>query len=150
MTKHLIKNFDTLATTEHRRQVLAIAEAGLHAINTYDVVLNAIKLEDNILKIQDQIFPLNKFKKIKIVGFGKASCQAALALEKILGEKIREGAVIGFQNVACERIETFAGTHPKPSPQNVDASGRIYNIVKDSGSTKAGLQAVAFAEAGLV
>ncbi len=82
--------------------------------------------------IKDERFDLTKFKKIKVVGFGKSSCQAALALEKILGDKITDGAVVGLEKVTCKYIETFAGTHPKPSEANVMAGNKIYEIIKDS------------------
>src|SRR3989344_8818933 len=127
-----IKNFDKLVTTENRRLVLEIAEAGFDAINTQEVILNFVKLENNILFIKDEKFDLNNFKKIKVVGFGKASCDAAIALEKVLGHKINEGAVIGLKKVTCEYTETFSGTHPRPSDVNIEAGKKIYNIVNES------------------
>lgn len=127
-----IKNFEELAMTENRRLALEIAEAGLNAINTRDVIANAIKLNGNILEIKGEKFDLSKFTKIKVIGFGKASCEAALALEKVLGPKIAEGAVIGLEKKTCEYIETFAGTHPRPSMQNVEAGQKILQIAKNS------------------
>lgn len=130
--KNWIKNFTELATTENRRLVLDIAAAGLDSIDTEPVVLNSLKLSGNILSILGEDFDLAKFKKIKVVGFGKASCAAAVALEKILGPKITEGAVIGLSKANCERIETFAGTHPKPSETNIEAGQKIFEIAKYS------------------
>jgi glycerate-2-kinase len=128
-----IKNFNELATTPNRKTALEIMEAGLNAINTEEVIKDKIKLENNTLAIMGENFDLSKFKKIKVVGFGKSSCEAALALEKILGSKISEGAVIGLNKVTCDIVETFAGTHPKPSPLNIEAGKKIYEII--SGST---------------
>ena len=127
-----IKNFDELAMTPNRKMALQIMEAGLEAINTEEVIKNKIKLENNILSIQGEEFNLEKFKNIKVVGFGKASCQSAVALGKILGSKIKEGVVIGLSQTDCKFIETFAGTHPRPSEANVLAGKRIYEIIKDS------------------
>jgi glycerate 2-kinase len=132
MDRHWIKNFDELATTPNRKIVLEIMEFGLESINTEGVVLNSIKLQDNVLSVAGESFDLAKFKKIKVVGFGKASCEAALALEKILGSRIEKGAVIGLQKVAAKYIETFAGTHPKPSQINVEAGEKIYGIINGS------------------
>jgi len=132
MQKSWIKNFDELATTSNRKIALKIVEAGLDAINTEEVIKNKIKLEDNILFINNESFDLNKFKNIKVVGFGKSSCNAASALEEILGSKIKEGAVIGLSKINCTYIETFAGTHPRPSEINADAGEKIYKIIKDS------------------
>lgn len=129
---HIVKNFDELAITENRKLILQIAEAGYDAINTQKVILNSIKLENNILQILEEKFDLSKFKKIKVVGFGKASCDAAIALEKILGYKIKEGAVIGLQKVTCDYIETFSGTHPRPSEVNIEAGKKIFDIANES------------------
>ena len=130
--KHWIKNFDELATTENRRLSLEIAEFGLEAISTKSVILNKIKLENNILTIEGQSFDLAKFKNIKVVGFGKCSCEAGKVLEEVLGDKINVGAIVGLNKIDCKYIETFAGTHPRPSEANIEPGKRIYEIIKDS------------------
>ena len=132
MQKHWIKNFDELATTENRKLALEIAEFGYEAINTEEVILNNIKLENNVLSILGESFDLSKFKKIKVVGFGKASCDGALALEKVLGPKISEGVVIGLHKVTCEYIETYAGTHPLVSEVNILPGKKIFEMVENS------------------
>ena len=128
MKERWIKNFKELATTKNRETALFIAEAGLDAINTEKVILDSIKLENNILLVQGQSFDLSKFKRIKVVGFGKASCDAAMALEKILEDKIKEGVVIGLQKITCDYIQTFVGTHPRPSEVNIEAGKKIFEI----------------------
>lgn len=132
MQKNWFKNYDELAITENRKLALEIANAGLNAIATEEVSLNSVKLENNILTIQNESFDLSKFKRIKVVGFGKCSIQAAQVLEKILGDKINSGAVVGLQKADCKYIETFAGTHPRPSEINIEAGKKIYEIIKDS------------------
>ena len=133
MEKSWIKNFDELAVTENRKLALAIANAGLESICTQNVISSSIKLEGDVLNVAGENFDLSKFKKIKVVGFGKASIEAAGALEKILGPKIEAGAVVGLHKTNLNHIETFAGTHPRSSAANVEAGERIYEIVKDSG-----------------
>jgi glycerate 2-kinase len=132
MNEKFIKNFDELATTPNRQMALALVEAGLNAIQTEAVIRNKIKLENNILSVNDEGFDLNKFKNIKVIGFGKAASQGALALEKILGDKITNGAIIGLEKIDLKYIETFAGTHPRPSEANIEAGQKIYEIIKDS------------------
>ena len=130
--KNWIKNWDELATTPNRKITLEIINSGLNAINTEIVMLNSVKLDNNILNVGGQNFDLNDFKNIKVVGFGKSSSEAAVALEEILGDKITAGAVIGLEKVDCKHIETFAGTHPRPSVVNIEAGKKIYEIIKDS------------------
>ena len=132
MQKNWVKNFDDLASTENRKLALEIVSAGFDAIDTKRVIFHSVKLDKDILRIQDKSFSLNNFKKIKVVGFGKAAPEAAFALERILEDKIKEGAVIGLRKVDSRYIHTFIGTHPKPSEVNVEAGEKIYQIIQDS------------------
>lgn len=127
-----IKNFEELATTENRRSALLVAEAALESLHTEKVMERSLSLAGNILTIQGENFDLSKFKGIKVVGFGKASSAAVRALEKILGSKIQEGAAVGLEKGEGRYIETFAGTHPKPSAPNIEAGQKIFEIVKNA------------------
>ena len=40
--------------------------------------------------------------------------------------------MIGLEKIDCKYIETFAGTHPRPSEANMIAGNKIYEIIKDS------------------
>lgn len=132
MNEHWIKNYDAIANTENRKIALAIAEAGLDAINTEMVIKKSIILDGDNLSINGTNFDLSKFSKIKVVGFGKCSCEAAIALENILKEKINEGVVVGLTKKVCPHIRTFAGTHPRPSDANIEPGREIYEIVRDA------------------
>ena len=132
MNESFIKNFDELATTQNRKMALEIMEAGYSAINTEKVMASSIHLAGNILSIKEKEFDLSKFKNIKVVGFGKSSCEAALALEMILGNKINGGVVIGLERIDMKHIKTFAGTHPRPSEANIEAGRKIYELIKKS------------------
>lgn len=124
-----IKNFKELSITPNREVVLEILEAGLVAIDTEEIIKRSVVLRDEKLFIQGHEFDLTKYKKIKIVGFGKACPRAGKALEVVLGNRISEGAMVGLQKSDCIYIETFAGTHPRPSKQNIVAGTRIRDIV---------------------
>ena len=77
MNEGLIKNFDELATTPNRKITLQIMESGLNAINTEKVVDSSVSVVGNILFVKGKPFNLVKHKNIKVVGFGKSSCEAA-------------------------------------------------------------------------
>ena len=132
MKNNWIKNFNALALSPNRRTILEIINIGLGAIDTEKVMRDSILLEGDVLKIKNQSFDLTQFKKIKVVGCGKAAPRAAFALEDILGDKISEGAVIGLEKVATKIIRSFVGTHPKPSEENREAGKRIYEMAEDA------------------
>ena len=132
MSTQWIKNYNELATSDTRAIALAIAQAGLDAISTDQVLKRAIRLEGSILYINDNVFDLSVFKTVKVVGFGKCACEAAIALEEILQEKITEGVVIGLAQKVCPRIKTFAGTHPRPSMANVASGKELFDLVQNA------------------
>jgi len=123
-----IKNFEQLALTPQRELVLQIAEAGFDAIDTEKAIGDQVRLINHSLIVKNSIFDLEKFENIYVIGFGKASCKAAFALEKILGNKIRDGIAIGLKPLACEFVKTYEGTHPQPSEQNVRLANDIVNM----------------------
>lgn len=127
-----IKNHKELGTTKQRQDALNIAKAGLDAIDTEKIIKSNIKLDQNHLRIKDQVFDLSKFKIIRVLGFGKASCKASFALEKIIGNKIKEGVAIGLAPTSCEYIKTYQGSHPMPSQENVAISKHIMQMGEDS------------------
>ncbi len=128
MSKQWIKNTDAIATSEDRKKVLQIAEAGFSAIDTEAVVASKVKLDGKNLHIDGHDFNLAEYEKVFVVGFGKASCKAAYALEQVLGKAIEAGIAIGLEQTACELIDTYIGTHPEPSEKNVEVSEKIANL----------------------
>jgi len=69
----MIKNFKELSSTPSRRKALQIIDSGLESINTEKVMKNNIKLKNSTLTIKNKKINLKKFKRIVIIGFGKAS-----------------------------------------------------------------------------
>lgn len=136
MPRIAIKNLAELSKTSGRTTALAIAEAGLNAIDTERAIQSSVILSDDgkILKIKDLTLDLTKFNSIRIVGFGKAACEAAGALVEVLQGKVKNGVVIDVKDMKCENVSNFVGTHPEPSQQNVLASERIVKLAKELSS----------------
>ena len=81
MADKRIENFNELAISANRRLALEIAESGLDAIDTGRIMADSIKLTVIIYPYKAK-FSIYLNSKIKVVGFGKASADAARALEK--------------------------------------------------------------------
>ncbi len=126
-----IKNFDELAVSEGRQKALQIIEAGLSASDTEKIIKNKVSLSDHTLTVKDEKIPLDSFKRLRVIGFGKASSKAALALEEVLGSLINDGLVIDIKKENSEIVETFEGTHPKPSRTNVEISKNIAKLASE-------------------
>lgn len=132
--KNLITNFDKLATTRGRRLALEIAQAGLAAIDTSMIVKRDFRLESgNVLKIKDYTIDLKTYKKIYVIGFGKASCDAMMAINEVLTDQIASGIAIDIRSVHCANpnIKIYQGSHPKPTPDNMIATSEILELAKN-------------------
>lgn len=124
-----IKNFEELAVTKGRRTALLVAEAGLQAIDTEQVIEHAVRIEGDTLVVENQRFPLASVKRLFVVGVGKCSLEAGAALERILGDRITDGIVVDVHEGALQKLRTFTGTHPLPTEQNVDATKEIITLL---------------------
>ncbi len=124
-----IQNFRELAVTKEREAALAIAEAGLEAIDTATAVARGVSYENGVLLIQGKYFPLKDVDRIFIIGAGKCAFDAAETLERILGEKLTGGTVVSLCETELKRVKTFCGTHPFPTLINVEATGEIIKTI---------------------
>lgn len=125
-----IKNFSALALTPARKAALEIIEAGLTAINSAAVIRETVRLENNQLFIKNKKYDLSGVKKLLIVGIGKCALEAGIELEKILSERLTGGIIIDVHQSSKvkrqkSKLEIFTGTHPLPSPQNIDITRKI-------------------------
>lgn len=125
----IIKNFKSLATSKERKLALMIAEAGLQAIKTENVIRKYVKLKYDTLKINGRSYNLSKYKRIFVIGAGKASFKMAKEIEKILGKKITSGLVIDIVPGRLKRIRVVKGSHPVPSKKNLVATKKIVDMI---------------------
>ena len=123
-----IKNYDKLATTTDRKIVLDLIEAAYSSIDTETVIRSQVRYDGHILAVKNQSFDLDKFKRVFVIGFGKASCKAAFVLDSILGSRIDDGVAIGLQPLKCEYIRSYHGSHPQPTAENVQHAQEIVDI----------------------
>jgi glycerate-2-kinase len=124
--KQWIRNIGQLDAGGPRSAALSLVNAALNAIDTAQVFASCVSLDGDALRIKDRIISLDIFRRIHVIGIGKAAHPAALALERILGARLSGGIVIGpGAKPHGSRFSFHHGTHPMPSPRNVRASGQI-------------------------
>ncbi len=131
--KKYIKNFDDLATTKERKDLLTIIESAYEAIDTTSIINNNIKLDGQILAISGKIFNLKDYDHIYLIGFGKTSSMAARAVENILKEKISGGIIMDEKIGECKYVKQYICTHPRPSIDNILPSEELAQLAKSLG-----------------
>lgn len=117
-----------------RRDALAVLDAGLAAIRTGDAVKRACKLKGDVLTVGGRRFSLKRYRRVFVIGIGKASLEAGKALESILGDRITDGVVLDVKSAKLKRIKSVAGSHPFPSMANMRGTGEIMAILKQADS----------------
>ncbi|MBI4127469.1 MAG: DUF4147 domain-containing protein [Parcubacteria group bacterium] len=126
-----IQNGEALALSPMRREALEIAEAGLQAIDTKEVIARTVQATSDMLYIQNHKIPLTIGARIFVVGIGKCSLDAAIAFEALLGDHIAMGIVVDVRRDegALTRIKSYQGDHPFPTQRNVDATHAIIELL---------------------
>ncbi len=121
-----IQNFDELATTDARRALLTIAEAGYEAIDTEAVLAKAMRLDGDTLSLGRIMIDLTSARKIIFIAIGKCAARAGVYAERVLGDRITAGVVVDIEQCpALTHLQTFCGTHPLPSDENLHAAEAI-------------------------
>ncbi len=129
---HRITNFDTLNTGALREKALTIAESAYAAIDTDAAIRSKISFVGTTLVVDGRSYDLSWFSRIRVIGFGKVSCAAAVTIESLLRGHIESGVVIDVRPGTSGVIEVVQGTHPRPSADNGTVSSRIVEMAKDS------------------
>ncbi len=87
-------------TVEDKNQVLKdqaieIFKAGLRAVDPKAAIKSYCGLNDSgILTIGDREYDLNSYKRLLVIGAGKAGAPMAAAFEEICGDRIEGGIII--------------------------------------------------------
>ncbi|MFX0197760.1 MAG: glycerate kinase [Candidatus Hodarchaeota archaeon] len=132
--KDLLKNASSKIDREARKAALRILAAALDSLDPRTVVKTHVHRVNEILKIDNLTFNLDNFKRVFVVGGGKASGAMAEAIEEILGSKITGGFVnilrgtkLGFKT---NRIILNEAGHPIPDEDGMNGAKSITELVK--------------------
>ncbi len=130
----MIKNLQELIKGEyaHEREVaLRIIEHVLEKMDGYNLVKEAIKMKNDVIMIDNIKIDLNSYKKIYLIGFGKASARMAKAMEEFI--YFDDGIVISSMKEELKSVKCVVGSHPLPSKENMEASKKIMQLVRHAG-----------------
>jgi len=121
----MIKNKKELITSTPKEHALELLTAGINAVMPQTIIKNQVFLKRNQLIIKNKQFNLKNYKRIFVIGFGKASSDMAKALEIILKSRITNGIIITTKILKLKRIKLVKGNHPVPSQADIKGAKRI-------------------------
>jgi len=130
------------ARTEHRleldklhRDVLAAMNEALAAADPARIIRKHLKLYEQVLHVGKLQFPLKEFRRIFVIGGGKASGYMAEEVEKLLGKWITGGLVIIPDYLRPmprgHRITYHPATHPIPTRKGMEGVLAMLDLVEN-------------------
>jgi len=137
----IIKNKESLIANalspkdrEARRIALDSVEKALRAVNPKEIMHSRVKLKGEMLEVKNNLFDLSKYKRIFILGGGKASGFMAEALEEILEDRIEEGVIVVPRGTASKhklkRIKLHESSHPIPDRSSMIGAKKILELAE--------------------
>jgi len=133
----LIANASSPKDREARRIALDAVEGALKEVNPKKIVHSRVKLKGEILEVKNDFFDLSKYKRVFVVGGGKASGSMAEALENILGDRIEDGVIIILKGTAAKhklkRIKLHESSHPIPDKSSITGAKKILKLAEKAG-----------------
>ncbi len=115
----------------HRQELAGIFDAALAAVDPFNAVLNAVRVEQDHLLVAGEAYHLAEFERIIVVGAGKATARMALALETMLGNRIAAGLIVvkDGHTAPLKIIDQVEAAHPVPNQAGIAGTQRILDMV---------------------
>ena len=118
-----------------RKHASLMFRAALRAADPGEAILRRLRLDGETLIAGRRRYPLRDYRRVLVVGAGKASAAMAKTLERLLGRRIAGGLInVKYGHVApLRRIELNECGHPVPDAAGVAGARRIAEIAAGAG-----------------
>ena len=112
----------------------SIFMAGVRRVDPYLLIKASVRLQGDQLVIESnevrESVALSNFKRIFVIGFGKATARMAKAMEEILGERVTAGvsSVKDGHTETLNTIRIIEASHPVPDKNGLKAAQAIVDL----------------------
>ena len=119
-----------------RQSIMTVLEAALQAVDPYQAVQAVLQRKGNLLTVGDREYDLNQFRRIYVVGAGKAGAPMTQAVEATLGDRVEAGLVVvkTGHHALNTCVELVEASHPVPDLAGVEAGKRILALAEQAGA----------------
>jgi glycerate 2-kinase len=119
---------------ELRRVAREIFDHALRAVDPRKALRSAVNLDSTLLRIYDTVFDTSA-RPTYVVAIGKAAPAMAVTLDAILHHIVTRGVVSGpdcpeLHALESERWCVFAGGHPLPNQESLDAAQAAFDLLR--------------------
>ena len=122
------------ANPTDREPMVAVLNAALAAVDPAAAVAAVLQAESGVLTVAGRRYELDSFRRIFVVGAGKAGAPMAQAVEAALGGRISAGLVVvkTGHGGPTHRVEIVEASHPTPDVAGVAAGRRILALAEQA------------------
>ena len=116
-----------------RADVKQIYQAALTAADPYTSVLDKVTLRGDVLSVGGQCYSLNRYRRVHLLGAGKASAAMARAIINLLGERLQGGVLVvrDLPDEASPQVKILQAGHPEPDERGLEASRQWIQYLED-------------------
>jgi len=116
-----------------RADAARIWTAALQAVEPESAIRRFVQRTGRTLKVGRRRFDLGGFRKIWVLGAGKASAPMGCALEKILGRYLSGGLLVTKYGhaVPLRKLQLLEAGHPLPDGNGIASAAQILSLVKN-------------------
>jgi len=113
-----------------RQDARTIFDAALRAVEPAHLIEQSLRREADKLDVAGQCYDLSNYRRIFIIGAGKAAGRMASALESVLSSSITGGIVIVRygHSVDLQKIRLVEAGHPIPDKAGAEATKEMMSI----------------------
>lgn len=119
-----------------RGPILAVLDAALDAVDPYTATLGALQRHGHQLTIHNRTYDLDRYRRVLVIGAGKAGAPMGRAVESVLGDRIAGGLVVVKTGHAgpTQTIRVVEAGHPRPDEAGVEAGRGILALAESAGA----------------
>lgn len=124
------------AEGDRRRQVAHVLHAALEAVDPAAAVRRHVQFCNETLWVGGMAYDLTAYRRVFVVGAGKAGAPMVQAVEEMLGERIAAGYVnVKYGHSApTERVAITEAGHPIPDEAGVAGARAIASLLESAGA----------------
>ena len=129
----ILSNASSPLNQKLRTDALDIFKDAIEAVDPEKTIMSKVKLQNEQLTVCTDLYDLTKFKRIFVIGGGKAAVSMARAIESVLGRRITSGLLNVLKgsesDVRLKSIQLNGSAHPIPDDAGVIGVQKMLNLV---------------------
>jgi hydroxypyruvate reductase len=135
----MIEGWERAWAAGPRGDLVAIFKAGLDRADPLRLMKGCLSLEGNQLSVHsgghEGSWDLARFRRILLIGYGKASARMALGVESIVGDRITSGLVVTKtgHGEKLSRTRLVEAAHPVPDASSAEAGRLLLELAEGAG-----------------